>query len=648
MVMGIPSAPQRETPSSQDGGTESMQECRHDLLCPNPLHVSAPPREDLIGVISLQHEHQPQHHMSDHESTALTKEQSNNPVEIRNLDDLKELSEIFVKSGFFDDTKDIAQASVKILAGMEVDIPPMTAMREIHCHNGKTELSGPLLAALIKRSSKYDYKIVGVNSKGAKIAFYEHGEHIGDASFTLNDAKEAGLMRKTNWQKYRKDMYVWRAMARGKRWYCPEIGHGSLYLEGEEIPSGDSDTRSWMEIDVESHEEEVREEFKEADVEVEDVEDEPSSDDDNGESGKPDFNAEVKAMNQQLQNLDGDDLRSRLDKYQEDVQTWPTSERKKAFSMMDNHIKRWEDSQGDDNDGTDYEAQIAKLNSTLSGLNGSELITAIKDFRGQIKDMDWPNPHKKKANHVLDKHAERWSESQDESSENDEDESNSDVDDSSDDGLDNWDERMEKCNNGLESKLDQSKGGTEPLDSFIKQLGGAIANTNASDKQVAEFQRALLPYRTIVRLRHAITTDGVNEKVFNEVLNDFVDALNDWKGTKSEAKEAHDMVLNEANRIADNIDGFEVTLEKDEDDDEDEDSQTRLILPNDTLPDGFPMREKLIANGYKKTKVVQDAIDRGVISNIKGIGESRLNDIQSALDNLKKEIKVSNADSLPF
>lgn len=168
------------------------------------------------------------------DSTALTKRQGiSGSIEINSLDEVARVANMMAQSGFFGDARNAEQAGVKIIAGMELGIPPMASMRGIHVFDGNTTLSGPLLASLIKKHPRYDYRIRRADREGAEIAFFENGEEVGTASFDKQDAKSAGLLGKQNWRKYPTDMYVWRTLARGQRWYCPDVGDGALYTPDE-------------------------------------------------------------------------------------------------------------------------------------------------------------------------------------------------------------------------------------------------------------------------------------------------------------------------------------------------------------------------------------------------------------------------------
>ena len=154
-------------------------------------------------------------------------------VQIESVDDVVRLGKMMAASGFFQDAKDTAKACVKILAGAELGISPVAAMRGVYVFDGNTTLNASLVGALIKRSGRYDYEVVKVTGKGAAIDFFEDGERSGRATFTMEDAKQAGLTGKRNWKNYPSDMCFARAMTRGARRYCSEVFLGPIYTPDE-------------------------------------------------------------------------------------------------------------------------------------------------------------------------------------------------------------------------------------------------------------------------------------------------------------------------------------------------------------------------------------------------------------------------------
>lgn len=152
---------------------------------------------------------------------------------IRSIDDLNRYADIMMKSGFFQDVKSAAQACVKIMAGQEIGIPPIASMRGIYIVKGQVSMSSQIMAALIKRSPTYDYRVVETTNQQCSIQFFENGEPCGNSTYSIDDAKVAKLSAGDTWQKHPKMMLFNRAMSNGAKMYCPDIFHGSPYVEGE-------------------------------------------------------------------------------------------------------------------------------------------------------------------------------------------------------------------------------------------------------------------------------------------------------------------------------------------------------------------------------------------------------------------------------
>ena len=122
--------------------------------------------------------------------------------------------------------KEAAQCGVKVLAGLELGFPTIASMCGIHIINGKPTLGAHLMAAAVKRSGKYNYRVTQLDNNGCTIAFSENGETIGESSFTKQDAVAAGALDGKNahtWKKFPRNMMFARAMSNGVRWYCPDI-----------------------------------------------------------------------------------------------------------------------------------------------------------------------------------------------------------------------------------------------------------------------------------------------------------------------------------------------------------------------------------------------------------------------------------------
>ena len=147
---------------------------------------------------------------------------------------LAQLGAILVKSGFFADVRQEAQAVVKVLAGQELGFGPVASMTGIHIIKGKPAVGAGLMAAAVKRSGKYNYRIQELTDRVCSIEFLEHSENrwesVGISTFTWADAQKAGTQ---NLQKFPRNMLFARAMSNGAKWFCPDLFGGPIYTPEE-------------------------------------------------------------------------------------------------------------------------------------------------------------------------------------------------------------------------------------------------------------------------------------------------------------------------------------------------------------------------------------------------------------------------------
>lgn len=140
------------------------------------------------------------------------------------------LGKTFFDSGMFADIKSAGMAVVKIMAGAEIGIPPFAAMSGIHIIQGKPTIGAGLMAATVKGSGKYDYKVIESTETNCSIDFYQGKEKIGNSSFSLKDAQKA---QTKNLDKYPKNMLFARAISNGVKWFCPDVFAGPVYTPEE-------------------------------------------------------------------------------------------------------------------------------------------------------------------------------------------------------------------------------------------------------------------------------------------------------------------------------------------------------------------------------------------------------------------------------
>lgn len=147
---------------------------------------------------------------------------------------LQKVSEGLFASGLFPNTKNKFGAFAIVQYGRELGIPPMMALRNINIISGQLACSAQLMLSLaIQKGVSID--VLEEGDRGAKLKF-KRGSQEYVSAFTEADAKAANLLGKDNWRKYPRDMYYWRAVAKGVRRICPDAVMG-LYT-AEEITEG--------------------------------------------------------------------------------------------------------------------------------------------------------------------------------------------------------------------------------------------------------------------------------------------------------------------------------------------------------------------------------------------------------------------------
>jgi hypothetical protein len=151
---------------------------------------------------------------------------------------VREIGTMCVKSGFFKDAEQEAQAIVKILAGREAGLQPIESMTGIHIIKGKITFGANMMASAVKKHPNYDYRVSVHTDKECSIDFFEitngKREKIGTSSFSVDEAKQIGLTANMTWKNYPKAMLFARALSAGVRYYCPDVfGHAPVYVPEE-------------------------------------------------------------------------------------------------------------------------------------------------------------------------------------------------------------------------------------------------------------------------------------------------------------------------------------------------------------------------------------------------------------------------------
>lgn len=155
---------------------------------------------------------------------------------ISSYDDVERAAVSMAKSGFFSDAKQASQAVVKILAAREIGLGPFAGMTGVNIIQGKPAFGANIMAACVKKSGRYNYRVTEMSDKACTIEFMERLDGkwttSGESKFTIEDARKAGTK---NLDKFPRNMLFARAMSNGVRWYCPDVMNGSVVYTPEEL-----------------------------------------------------------------------------------------------------------------------------------------------------------------------------------------------------------------------------------------------------------------------------------------------------------------------------------------------------------------------------------------------------------------------------
>lgn len=164
------------------------------------------------------------------------------PNVLQSFDDVERAAKAMSASGFFPDSKEFAKAVVKVLAGRELGFGAFASMSGVAVIQGKPVVGANLTAAAIKQTGKYNYRVIEHTDQKCEIQFFEAGQPVGKSTFTMEDAKSAGLTNKDNWKKYPRNMLFARAISNGQKWYAPDVYNGvTVYTPDELGASVDED-----------------------------------------------------------------------------------------------------------------------------------------------------------------------------------------------------------------------------------------------------------------------------------------------------------------------------------------------------------------------------------------------------------------------
>lgn len=139
------------------------------------------------------------------------------------------------------------RVTAAFLRGHELGLEPMYSLNAVYVVQGRVGLYAETLRALINRAG-HEIWTEDASITSCTVAAVRRGTtRTLKVTYTIEDAKRAGLENKENWRKAPADMLMARASARMARWHFPEIMLGLPAVEeledGFEFePPADDDT----------------------------------------------------------------------------------------------------------------------------------------------------------------------------------------------------------------------------------------------------------------------------------------------------------------------------------------------------------------------------------------------------------------------
>lgn len=152
----------------------------------------------------------------------------------QSLDEALRFAEMLAESSIIpkDFAKNPGNILVAIQWGMELGLQPMQAMQNIAVINGRPALWGDAVIALVRSSPLCEYVYETIDGDVATCRVKRRGEEEQVRTFSLADAKAAGLIGKQGpWTQYPKRMLQLRARAFALRDVFPDVLRGMPVAE---------------------------------------------------------------------------------------------------------------------------------------------------------------------------------------------------------------------------------------------------------------------------------------------------------------------------------------------------------------------------------------------------------------------------------
>lgn len=141
---------------------------------------------------------------------------------------MREQATELVKSGFLPKAVNTAEKAMAIIqTGKELGLGPMQSLRSIHIIDGKPTMGADLIGGLaLSKVPGSVLRVVESTNDKCVIKAGRGGQELTTFTFTMNDAKNAGLTGKQNWRNYPRAMLRARAITEAARAIFPDAVMG--------------------------------------------------------------------------------------------------------------------------------------------------------------------------------------------------------------------------------------------------------------------------------------------------------------------------------------------------------------------------------------------------------------------------------------
>jgi hypothetical protein len=173
----------------------------------------------------------------------------NGEVEAQNIAQLSTAVAAYRKAGLIPKHLDTnAMAIGAIMFCKQIGVPPLIGIGQVACIHGKFSAYGSLFTALAQKDPDFGFdeifyldenqEVICAKNKNLNnpswaciVRTQKKGSpFINEFSFTMNEAKEAGIIRNV-WKTYPRSMLFWKAMARAYRATYPAALNGIMMAE---------------------------------------------------------------------------------------------------------------------------------------------------------------------------------------------------------------------------------------------------------------------------------------------------------------------------------------------------------------------------------------------------------------------------------